>query len=325
MQSEVAVQLPHLEVMDRLWRLPMVESAWNTSAGMYGYVKNYHPVSNWTLSTAEGAVQMAVHTIAPVAKKFESPIHAVDEKLCKGLDILEKKVPLVKESPQQVGEKIKEFQNTAKGYVNATLQPALQTVEVARKMNVSSLKDLSWTKANEILGSRYGQKALSGLDSTTSIAEQYLDYYLPSEDSNEENERVHPSNECEDKVLHTVHTVGRLSNKVGRRVYRTLSRRISQINKDNINEYLNSLAAVVSLTTYLNEINKNVESNVANDTTTPTTTNSSSAENSTHALSETTQDSAASPQPSENTEISVTDSKPSGSQKKQSLAKSRKH
>lgn len=92
-------------------------------------------------------------------------------------------------------QKIKEFQNTAKDYVNATLQPALQTVEVAKKMNVSSLKELSWNKANDILGSHYGQKALSGLDSTTSIAEQYLDYYLPSEDSSEEeNERSQYNN-----------------------------------------------------------------------------------------------------------------------------------
>lgn len=318
MQSEVATQLPHMEVMDRLWRLPMVESAWNTSAGMYGYVKNYHPVSNWTLSTAEGAVQMAVQTIAPVAKKFESPIHVVDEKLCKGLDILEQKVPMVKETPQQVGEKLKEFQNTAKDYVNATLQPALQTVEVAKKMNVSSLKELSWTKANEILGSHYGQKALSGLDSTTSIAEQYIDYYLPSEDSGEEeNEHIHPSSECEDKVLHTVHTVGRLSNKVGRRVYRTLSRRVSQINKDNINEYLNSLAAVVHLTSYLNEINKRVES-------TPADINVSSPENSTGVSSETTPESA-SPQTSQSADTTDSDSKPSGSHKKHSSAKSRKH
>lgn len=311
MQSEVVTQLPHMEVMDRLWRLPMVESAWNTSAGMYGYVKNYHPVSNWTLSTAEGAVQMAVQTIAPVAKKFESPIHVVDEKLCKGLDILEQKVPLVKETPQQVGEKIKEFQVTAKGYVNATLQPALQTVEVAKKMNVSSLKELSWNKANEILGSHYGQKALSGLDSTTSIAEQYLDYYLPSEDSGEEeNDRIHPSSECEDKVLHTVHTVGRLSNKVGRRVYRTLSRRISQVNKDNINEYLNSLAAVVHLTSYLNDVNKRVESSASS-----TTSTNSSSENSAGGSSETAPESESSalPQTPENSRR-----KSSGSKKKDS-------
>lgn len=70
---------------------------------------------------------------------------------------------------------------------------------------------------------------------------------------------VHPSSECEDKVLHTAHTVGRLSNKVGRRVYRTLSQRLQNINKQNINEYLNNLTLVVQLTNYLNSVNQRVD------------------------------------------------------------------
>lgn len=51
---------------------------------------------------------------------------------------------------------------------------------------MSSLRDLSWSKANEILESRYGTLALTGLDSTSSLADSYLDYYLPEEEENEE-------------------------------------------------------------------------------------------------------------------------------------------
>lgn len=83
------------------------------------------------------------------------------------------------------------------------------------------------------------------------------------------NFAVHPSSECDDKVLHTVHSVGRLSNKVGRRVYRKLSRQISQINKQNINEYLSSLSAVIQLTNYLNAINQGVQSRTQPEDSTP--------------------------------------------------------
>uniref|UniRef100_A0A170ZPK2 Lipid storage droplets surface-binding protein 2 variant B n=2 Tax=Triatoma infestans TaxID=30076 RepID=A0A170ZPK2_TRIIF len=64
--------------------------------------------------------------------------------------------------------------------------------------------------------------ALNGLDTTSTIADKYIDYYLPAEED-EENIHPHPNSECQDKVLHTVHTVGTLSAKVSRRVYRTLS------------------------------------------------------------------------------------------------------
>uniref|UniRef100_A0A1B6CDF8 Lipid storage droplets surface-binding protein 2 n=1 Tax=Clastoptera arizonana TaxID=38151 RepID=A0A1B6CDF8_9HEMI len=257
------VQMPHMEVIDRLWKLPVMESAWNTSTGVYGRVKNCHSLANWTFSTAEGAMFKAVETIAPIAKKFESPIHKVDEKLCQGLNIIERKIPCVKNPPHQVYE-------NAKDYVSSTvIQPAIQTVEAAKKMNVKSLKDLSWSKANQILESRYGSMALSGLDTTTSYADLYVDYYLPSEGDESADEHLHPNAECEDKVLHTVHSVGRLSNKVGRRVYRKLSRRISQINRQNINDYLNNLSAVVQLTNYLNSINQGVQNRVNTETNTP--------------------------------------------------------
>lgn len=96
------VNVPHMEVVDKLWKIPMMECAWNTSYGIYGRVKASHDLLNWTLSTAEGAVQKAVEHVAPVAMKFEQPIHKVDEKLCQGLNKLEEKLPLVKQPPLEV-------------------------------------------------------------------------------------------------------------------------------------------------------------------------------------------------------------------------------
>lgn len=58
----------------------------------------------------------------------------------------------------------------------------MQTASAAKQVNVSSLKDLSWSKANEILETRYGSMALNGLDNTSSLADSYLDYYMPEEE-----------------------------------------------------------------------------------------------------------------------------------------------
>lgn len=60
-------------------------------------------------------------------------------------------------------------------------------------------------------------------------------------------------------MLHTCQTVGRLSNKVARRVYRTVSRQVKLLKKEDVQEYVASLIAVLRLTQYLNFINERVQ------------------------------------------------------------------
>lgn len=56
-------------------------------------------------------------------------------------------------------------------------------------------------------------------------------------------------------MLHTVQTVGRLSNKVARRVYRTVSTQVKSLRKEDVKDYIATLIAVLRLTQYLNFIN----------------------------------------------------------------------
>uniref|UniRef100_A0A224XIN1 Putative lipid storage droplets surface binding protein 2 n=1 Tax=Panstrongylus lignarius TaxID=156445 RepID=A0A224XIN1_9HEMI len=197
--------MPQLQVFEKLRQIPLVEIAYNTSAGVYKRVKDCNGLVHWTLNGAEGAFQIALGAVTPVAVKLQQPINLVDDTLCKGIDVLQEKVPIVKEPPGQIYE-------SAKSYVSNS----------AAAGKVQSITTKSWEKANEVLSSSYGNMALNGLDSTSTIADKYIDYYLPAEED-EENIHPHPNSECEDKVLHTVHTVGTLSAKVSRRVYRTLS------------------------------------------------------------------------------------------------------
>lgn len=68
-----------------------------------------------------------------------------------------------------------------------------------------------------------------------------------------------PIDATADPVLHTCQTVGRLSNKVARRVYRTVSRQVKLLEKEDVHEYVASLIAVLRLTQYLNFINEKVQ------------------------------------------------------------------
>jgi perilipin-2 len=62
-----------------------------------------------------------------------------------------------------------------------------------------------------------------------------------------------------DKFTSTVHTVGRLSNKFARRVYNILSSQVRNLNKDNVQQYINSLATIMHLTNYLSALNQNLK------------------------------------------------------------------
>lgn len=257
--------LPHLESLERMMQLPVLGAAWQQSQDVYEKVKCHNRMFSWAFNTAEDAVHRAVNTAAPIVSKFDRPIQYVDQTLVKGIDKLEVTAPIIKEQPGEI-------YNQAKNKVIDVVQPHINKVcalRVASQQKASSLKDLSWQKANEVLATQYGSMAVSGVDSTTALAERLLDYYFPKTEGDVENDNV-PISAAEDPVLHTVQTVGRLSNKVARRVYRTVSRQIKHLNKEDVQEYVASLIAVLRLTQYLNFINEKVPMQQPQ----PTTTNS---------------------------------------------------
>lgn len=229
---------------------------------------------HWAFSTAENTLNRAVTIAAPVVQKFDHPIHLVDQTLVKGIDKLECKAPIIKEQPIEI-------YNQAKTKVIDAVQPHLSKVcslKVAGQQKAASLKELSWNKANEVLATQYGSMAVSGVDTTSALAERLLDYYFPRTESDCEDDNgnfinllyqlinlliVHSSTapiaSSDDPVLHTVQTVGRLSNIVARRVYRKVTRQVKILKKEDVYEYIASLIAILRLTQYLNLSNAGVQ------------------------------------------------------------------
>lgn len=139
------------------------------------FISGYNAVFNWALRTAEDAVHMAVNTAAPIVSRLDGPIQFVDQTLCSGIEKLEAKAPIIKEQPQEIFLQ-------AKTKVVDAVQPTLSRVcsmRVAGQQKASSLKDLSWQKANEVLATQYGSMAITGVDETSALAERLLDYYFP--------------------------------------------------------------------------------------------------------------------------------------------------
>ncbi|XP_070508628.1 lipid storage droplets surface-binding protein 2 [Chironomus tepperi] len=253
--SEVSSLLPHLESIDRLLSLPSISIAWTQSQGVYGKVKDFNPMFNWAFRTAEDVVKGAVNISAPIVNAFEQPINYVDQTLVKGIDKLEASAPIIKEQPTEI-------LNQAKTKVLDVVQPRIEKVCELRKSGTrkaASLKELSYNKANEVLATHYGSLAVSGVDSTAALAERLLDTFFPKNEEDESHEDDKPISAAEDPALHTVQTIGALSNKVARRVYRTVSLHVKSLKKEDLTEYLASLIAVLRLTQYLNILNERAQ------------------------------------------------------------------
>ncbi|XP_014085434.1 lipid storage droplets surface-binding protein 2 isoform X3 [Bactrocera oleae] len=173
--KDVQNLLPHLESLERIIKLPVVGAAWDKSQDVYQNVKGRNRVFNWALNAAEDCVSRAVVTAAPIVSKLDRPIQYVDQTLVKGIDKLEVSAPIIKDTPQEI-------YNQAKNKVVEVVQPHIERVtkfKTAGQQKAASLKDLAWAKANEVLATQYGSLAVSGVDTTTALAERLLEYYFP--------------------------------------------------------------------------------------------------------------------------------------------------
>ncbi|XP_055622137.1 lipid storage droplets surface-binding protein 2-like [Toxorhynchites rutilus septentrionalis] len=244
--------LPRLESLDRMLKLPVVDATWQRTQSVYGRVKGYSNLLAWAFGTAEGVLQRAVSISAPLVHKFDRPLHMVDQTLVKGIDKLEENAPIIKEQPEQI-------YNQARTRVLDSVKPYTERVSELRSAShrkVSSLKDISWKKANEVLASQYGSIAINGVDATAQLAERLLDYFIPKDVRDGEEDDA-PIPISEDPVLHTVQTVGRLSNKISRRVYQVITQHIKTLRKEDVREYVATLIAALGLAQYLNSLADN--------------------------------------------------------------------
>jgi hypothetical protein len=62
-------------------------------------------VVSWGLNTAEASLQVALESTLPAVIVLERPITLLDSLLCKSLDIVEERVPVVTQPPAQVSKK----------------------------------------------------------------------------------------------------------------------------------------------------------------------------------------------------------------------------
>ena len=95
-------------------------------------VQNSNSLVSWGLNTAESTVQAAFETTLPAVVALERPIAIVDSLLCKSLDIVEERIPVVTLPPALVSTETKLF------FVSVTnLMLAVLNSEVERHLSLT--------------------------------------------------------------------------------------------------------------------------------------------------------------------------------------------
>ncbi|XP_020294045.1 lipid storage droplets surface-binding protein 1 isoform X2 [Pseudomyrmex gracilis] len=191
--------LSHLESVTRISNLPVVESGIYMAGNAYRRIKSSNSLINWSLDTAEDTLKMATVAARPALYVFNGPITTIDELLCKGIDIVEQRVPAVHLPPHLLYLNTREYVN------NNIVKPML--------MRAGSMKNI---------GSQAADVAAVTLDGALTIADKYVDRYLPADPADKvgENKDEVDSTNPESKAARTIKHGRRFSRKLQRRLTR---------------------------------------------------------------------------------------------------------
>ncbi|XP_011268365.1 lipid storage droplets surface-binding protein 1 [Camponotus floridanus] len=214
--------LPQFESVVRISSLPIVESGIYIAGNVYRKIKRSNSLMNWSLDTAEQSLAIATTTARPAIFAFNGPITSIDQLLCKGIDIVEQRVPAVHLPPHLM------YLNTRE-YVNENIvKPVLN--------RAGSVKQI---------GSQAANVAADQLDGVLTVADKYVDRYLPGDPADKIIDEVGPT-ESVSKTTRTIKHGARFSRKLQKRLtQRTLAE--ARALKEQGTECIHVLLYVVEL------------------------------------------------------------------------------
>ncbi|XP_076682442.1 lipid storage droplet-1 isoform X2 [Andrena cerasifolii] len=211
----------HFESVARISSLPIVENSINIAGNVYDRIKRSNSLMNWSLGTAEQSLAIATASAKPAICVLNGPITTIDHLLCKGIDIVEQRVPAVHLPPHLMYCNAREYVN------NKIVRPVL--------MRAGSMKQI---------GSQAANAAADRLDGALTVADKYVDHYLPADPTDKVADVTTP--EPVSKTTRTMKHGARFSRKLQKRLTkRTLAE--ARALKDQGTECIHVLLYVAEL------------------------------------------------------------------------------
>ncbi|XP_059211397.1 perilipin-2 [Centropristis striata] len=250
-------------VVERVTSLPLVSSTYDLVSSVYTNTKDNHPYIKTVCEAAEQGVRtitsVALTTASPIIGKLEPQIAIANDLACKGLDKIEKTLPILHQPSEQIVSSAKDVVTTAKDVVTGTVSDAKDRVSdtltnVVEKTRGAVQDGMDKTKAvvsgsvSTVLESRVARLVSSGVDTALSTSESLVEQYLPLTEDELEPEANAVKGFDKNKPSYYVR-LGSLSTKLRQRAY---TRAVAKIRdgKQRSVEFISELNSTVDLIEY---------------------------------------------------------------------------
>ncbi|KAK2881217.1 hypothetical protein Q8A67_018485 [Cirrhinus molitorella] len=221
-------------VVERIVHLPLVISTYDLVSNVYCNTKNNYPYLKSVCEVAENGVKSitsaAFHSALPIIGKLEPQISMANDLACKGLDKIEKTLPILHKPSDQIVASAKEAVTGAKEAVSGTMNGAKESVsftlsEVTDRTRGAVQDGVEKTKTvvsggvQTVMESRVVKLMSSSVDTALSTSETLLEQYLPETEEERESEVNSGRLENNSDAASYYVRLGSLSSKVRDRAY----------------------------------------------------------------------------------------------------------
>ncbi|XP_044040720.1 perilipin-2 [Siniperca chuatsi] len=258
-----AAVISNQNVVERVTSLPLVSSTYGLVSSVYSNTKDTHPYIRTVCEAAEQGVRtitsVALTTASPIIDKLEPQIAIANNLACKGLDKIEKTLPILHQPSEQIVSSAKDVVTNAKGVVTDTVSGAKDTVSdtltsAVEKTRGAVQDGMDKTRAvvsgsvSTVLESRVARLVSSGVDTALSTSESLVEQYLPlTEDELELEAKTVRGFDKKEPSYYV--RLGSLSTKLRKRAYTRALARI-QDGKQRSREFISELNSTVDLIEY---------------------------------------------------------------------------
>uniref|UniRef100_A0A1A8S620 Perilipin n=1 Tax=Nothobranchius rachovii TaxID=451742 RepID=A0A1A8S620_9TELE len=231
--------MSHQSVVERVSSLPLLSSTYSMVFSVYSNTKDNHPYIKSVCEAAEQGVRtitsVALTTASPIIGRLEPQIAIANNLACKGLDKIEKTLPILHQPSEQIvfsakgvvtnaKDVVTEKVSGAKGTVSITLSSVVEKTRGAVQDGMERTKAVLSGSVNTVLESRVVQLVSSGVDTALSTSESLVEHYLPLREEEEELEANPVKGSEEEPSIYV--RLGCLSTKLRRRAYARAMARI---------------------------------------------------------------------------------------------------
>uniref|UniRef100_G3Q7U9 Perilipin n=1 Tax=Gasterosteus aculeatus aculeatus TaxID=481459 RepID=G3Q7U9_GASAC len=230
-----------LNVVERVTSLPLVSSTYGLVSSAYSTTKDTHPYIRSVCEAAEQGVRtitsVAVITASPIIGKLELQISIANNLACKGLDRIEKTLPILNQPSEQIV-------SSAKGAVTGTVSGARDTVSDT----LTNVVDKTRAAVSTVLESRVARLVSSSVDTALSTSESLVEQYLPLTEGEPELEAEAVKSSEEKEPSYYVR-LGSLSTKLRKRAYTRALAKVRDGKQRSV-DFISELNSAVDLIEY---------------------------------------------------------------------------